>query len=79
MTSEGLGEMFEGDSADTCGEKFPLTSMGGPSCGSRVLRPGSEDPHRRERNFLNVLDQKTYDTVISLCNIHGDRLTGSLQ
>jgi hypothetical protein len=29
MTSEGLGEMFEGDSADTCGGKFPLTSMGG--------------------------------------------------
>ena len=29
MTSEGLGEMFEGDSADTCTGKFPLTSMGG--------------------------------------------------
>ena len=29
MTSEGLGEMFEGDSADTCGGKFPLVSMGG--------------------------------------------------
>jgi hypothetical protein len=29
MTSEGLGEMFEGDSADTCAVKFPLTSMGG--------------------------------------------------
>jgi hypothetical protein len=24
MTSEGLGEMFEGDSADRCTEKFPL-------------------------------------------------------
>ena len=29
MTSEGLGEMFEGDSADTCVRKFPLVSMGG--------------------------------------------------
>ena len=29
MTSEGLGEMFEGDSADMCAEKFPLVSMGG--------------------------------------------------
>ena len=29
MTSEGLGEVFEGDSADTCAEKFPLSSMGG--------------------------------------------------
>ena len=27
MTSEGLGEMFEGDSADTCAGKFPLMSM----------------------------------------------------
>ena len=36
MTSEGLGEMFEGDSADTCTGKFPLTLMGaraeGPAC-----------------------------------------------
>ena len=29
MTSEGLGEMFEGDSADTCGGKFPLMSIWG--------------------------------------------------
>jgi hypothetical protein len=29
MTSEGLGEMFEGDSADTCAGKFPLVSIGG--------------------------------------------------
>ena len=29
MTSERLGEMFEGDSADMCGEKFLLVSMGG--------------------------------------------------
>ena len=27
MTSEGLGKMFEGDSADTCAGKFPLVSM----------------------------------------------------
>ena len=47
MTSEGLGEMFEGDSADMCAGKFPLVSMGGLSGGSRVRRPGNEDPHRR--------------------------------
>jgi hypothetical protein len=29
MISEGLGEMFEGDSAETYAGKFPLTSMGG--------------------------------------------------
>ena len=28
MTSEGLGEMFEGDSADTFAGKFPLMVMG---------------------------------------------------
>ena len=27
MTSEGLGEMFEGDYADTCARKLPLVSM----------------------------------------------------
>ena len=27
-TSEGLGEMFEGDFADTCANKFPLVLMG---------------------------------------------------
>jgi hypothetical protein len=28
MTPEGLGEVFEGDSADTCVGKFLLVSMG---------------------------------------------------
>ena len=37
MSSKQLGEMYEGDSADTCTGKFPLG-------GSRVHRPGSEDP-----------------------------------
>ena len=35
MTSEGLGEMFEGDYADMCGGKSLLVSMGGPG---RFLR-----------------------------------------
>jgi hypothetical protein len=29
MTLEGLGEVFKGESADTCAGKFPLVSMGG--------------------------------------------------
>ena len=29
MTSEGLGEMFEDEAADTCAGKFPLMLMGG--------------------------------------------------
>ena len=28
MTSQGLGEMFEGDIADMCGLKFPLVLIG---------------------------------------------------
>ena len=41
MSSEGLGEMFEGDSADRCAGKFPLVSMGVraecPACADTVL------------------------------------------
>ena len=51
MTSEGLGEMFEGDSADTCARKFPLMLMGDKRTVKRV-QMGSEDPHRRERKFI---------------------------
>ena len=43
--------MFEGDSADTCAVKISTHVYGGPSRGSRVRRPGSEDPHLRERKF----------------------------
>ena len=28
MSSKQLGEMFEGDSADKCGKKFPFMSLG---------------------------------------------------
>ena len=54
MTSEGLGEMFEGDSADTFTGKFSASFDGGPSGGSPLRRPGSEDPHRRERKFRQI-------------------------
>jgi hypothetical protein len=33
MTSKGLGEMYKGDSADTCAGKFPLVSLGGRANG----------------------------------------------
>ena len=41
MTSEGLGEMFEGDSADTCAGKFPLGLMGGRAEGLVCADPGA--------------------------------------
>ena len=37
MTSEGLGEMFEDDSADTCSGKIPLTLMGVRASGMRYF------------------------------------------
>ena len=59
MTSDGLGEMFEGDSADTGAGKISAHVDGGLSGGSRVRRPGSEDPHRRERKFIVSYATKT--------------------
>ena len=50
MTSEGLGDMFEGDSADTCTGNFPLTSMwnGGLACAD----PEARTPIGVSENFL---------------------------
>ena len=44
MTSEGLGEMFEGDSADMCAGKFPLVSVGGRAEGVACADPGARTP-----------------------------------
>ena len=44
MTSKGLGEMFEGDSADMCARKFPLVSMGGRAEGLACADPGARTP-----------------------------------
>ena len=39
MTYEGLGEMYEGDSADTCAGIFPLVSMGARAEGLACADP----------------------------------------
>ena len=36
MSSEGLGEMFDGFSADMCAGKFPLLTRGGADPGART-------------------------------------------
>jgi hypothetical protein len=54
MTSEGLGEMYEGDFADLCMAKISAHVGGGLSGGSSVHRTRSEDPHRCERKFKMV-------------------------
>ena len=41
MTSEGLGEMFEGDSADTCAKKILVVLMGGRAEGLACADPGA--------------------------------------
>ena len=52
IEGENVGGLGEVESVDRkLVGKFPLTSIGGPSRGSRVRRPGSEDPHRLERKF----------------------------
>ena len=51
MTSEGLGEMFEGDSAYTGAGKFPLVSMGGRAEGLACTDPGARTPIGTSGNF----------------------------
>ena len=46
MTYEGLGEMFEGDSADTCAGKFSLVSMW-----DQAGDPGARTPIGASGNF----------------------------
>ena len=51
MTSKGLGEMFEGDFADTCAVKFPLVSMGGRAGGLACTDPGARTPFGASGNL----------------------------
>ena len=44
MTSEGLGEMFEGDSEDMCARKFLLMSIGGRVEGLACVDPVARTP-----------------------------------
>ena len=55
MTSEGLGEMFEGDSAEMCAGKFPLVSMGDRAEGLACADPGARTPIGASGNFEYVL------------------------
>ena len=44
MTSEGLGEMFESDNADTCTGNFSLVSMRGQAEGLACADPDARTP-----------------------------------
>jgi hypothetical protein len=51
MTSEGLGEVFEGDSADTYAGKFPLVLMGGRANG-QACADGERGPPSARAEIL---------------------------
>ena len=63
MTSEGLGEMFRGDSAETCAEKFLLVSIGGRAEGLACADPGARTPIGASGNYLVFLNQNCLTPV----------------
>ena len=56
MTSEGLGEMFEFNSADKCAGKFLLVSMGGRAEGLACADPGARTPIGANGIFLTPVE-----------------------
>jgi hypothetical protein len=55
MTSEGLREVFKGDSADKCTGKFPLVSMGGQANGQACADGERGPPSARAKFFVEDL------------------------
>ena len=53
ITSKGLGEVFEGDSADTCAGKFLLVSMGGRANG-QACADGERGPPSARAEILYI-------------------------
>ena len=56
MTYEGLGEMFEGDYADTYAGKFTLVSMGGRAEGLACADPVARTPIDASGNYIHTHD-----------------------
>ena len=65
MTSKGLGEMFEGDSADTCAEKFLLVLMGGRAEGLACADPGAKNPIGASGNLQCIFKPLIYSDITS--------------
>jgi hypothetical protein len=69
MTSEGLGEMFEGDSADTLAGKLPLVSMGSRAEGIACADPVVRTPIGTSGNLFYFMFQSRYNiTVFNISN-----------
>ena len=69
MTSEGLGEMFEGDSADTCAGKFPLVSMGGRA-DRQACADGERGPPSARAEILIL--SKNYNNLLVIVSFDGE-------
>jgi hypothetical protein len=54
MTSEGLVEVFKGDSSDMCAGKFPLVSMGGQVNG-QACADGDRGPPLARAEILDTV------------------------
>jgi hypothetical protein len=69
MASEGFGEMFEGDSADTYAGKFRLVSMGGRAVGLACADPGARTPISASGNLFPFF--KNYVNCNQILNRYG--------
>ena len=70
MTSEGLVEMFKGDSADMCAGKFPLVSMGGRANGQACADGERGPPSARAEILFMFLSFRSSSTTAA-------RMTGA--
>ena len=70
MTSEGLGDMFEGDSADMCAGKFPLVFMGGRAEVLACADPGARTPIGTSGNLFYVFLPNCFYHLPVLPSIH---------
>ena len=63
MNSEGLGEVFKGDSADMFAGKFPFVSMGGRANGQACADGERGPPSARAEIFSPVIMAKSVKIV----------------
>ena len=71
LTSKGLGEMFEGDSADMCAGKFPLVSMGARAEGQACADLGARTPigasgNWSERSVCAALERNFQSKIMTV-------------
>ena len=67
MTSEGLGEMFEGNFADTCAKNFPLVSKWGQVDRSSESRWGARTQDKAIFKLDHICRKTSYTSLFSEC------------